>query len=333
MGTWSWKQPADVGLARESGVGRTAGVRTLTLASALALAALPAAESAVAQEVGPANGHLVVVGGAMRDTLIVDRFLELAGGDDAPIVVIPTAGGGEDYDQDYGGLGQFERRGATNLTVLHTYDPGEADTEVFVQPLLEARGVWFTGGRQWRLADAYLGTRTEEALRGVLERGGVIGGSSAGATIQGSYLARGDTRTNTIMMGDHEVGFGYLKDTAIDQHLLARNRHFDLIEIVEARPELLGIGIDEDTAIVVEGDTFEVMGQGYVAIYDHGAMLDSGGRFYLLSPGDRFLLDTRTGETPSRDGWREIGRVERRAWDGGGGGGRRREPHPTRRGR
>lgn len=318
MRTWSSKQPSDAAHARESGVGRTAGVRALTLASALAIAALPAAERAAAQEVGPANGHLVVVGGAMRDTLIVDRFLELAGGDDAPIVVIPTAGGGEDYDQDYGGLGQFERRGATNLTVLHTYDPAEADTEAFVQPLLEAQGVWFTGGRQWRLADAYLGTRTEEALRGVLERGGVIGGSSAGATIQGSYLARGDTRTNTIMMGDHEVGFGYLKDTAIDQHLLARNRHFDLIEIVEARPELLGIGLDEDTAIVVEGDTFEVMGQGYVAIYDHGAMLDSGGRFYLLSPGDRLHLDTRTPETRTRDGWRELDRVERRSWGGGG---------------
>ena len=114
--------------------------------------------------------------------------------------------------------------------------------------------VWFTGGRQWRLADSYLGTKVEEELWALLGRGGVIGGSSAGATIQGSYLARGDTKTNTIMMGDHDEGFGFLKNTAIDQHLLRRNRQFDLIEIIEAWPELLGIGIDENTAIVVQGD-------------------------------------------------------------------------------
>jgi len=192
-----------------------------------------------------------------------------------------------------------------------------ADSEAFVAPIREAGGVWFTGGRQWRLADAYLDTRTERELWNLLERGGVIGGSSAGATIQGSYLARGDTETNTIMMGDHEVGFGFLKETAIDQHLLRRNRHFDLLEIVEARPELLGIGIDENTAIVVEGDRFEVMGAGYVAIYDHGAMLDSGGRFYFLAPGDAFDLAARVPWRPSRS-WEELDRVERRSWGGGG---------------
>jgi cyanophycinase len=260
----------------------------------------------------------VVVGGALQDPSILDRFIELAGGDDAPIVVIPTAGGADDYGPDYGGLRAFRERGARNVTVLHTRDPAEADTEAFTAPIRRAGGVWFPGGRQWRLADAYLGTRTEEELHALLERGGVIGGSSAGATIQGSYLARGDTRTNTIMMGDHEEGFGFLRNTAIDQHLLARNRHFDLLEIVEARPELLGIGVDEDTAIVVEGDRFEVMGRGYVAIYDHGARLDSGGRFYFLAPGDRFDLATRTPYRSTRS-WEELDRVEREPWTGGGG--------------
>ncbi|HZD05845.1 MAG TPA: cyanophycinase, partial [Longimicrobiales bacterium] len=177
---------------------------------------------------------------------------------------------------------------------------------------------WFPGGRQWRLADAYLGTRTEEELWNVLRRGGVIGGSSAGATIQGAYLVRGDTRTNTVMMGDHEEGFGFLRASAIDQHVLARNRQFDLLEVIEAHPELLGIGIDEDTAIIVRGDRFEVMGQGYVAIYDHGAELDSGGRFYFLAPGQTFDLVTRTGYTGSGENAREIDRVERTPWPGGG---------------
>jgi cyanophycinase-like exopeptidase len=92
--------------------------------------------------------------------------------------------------------------GALRLEVLHTRDRAVADSDAFVAPLREARGVWFGGGRQWRLADAYLRTRTHAALDELLARGGVIGGTSAGATIQGSYLARGDTRGNETMMGD-----------------------------------------------------------------------------------------------------------------------------------
>ena len=158
-------------------------------------------EGVVAQQVGPQKGSLVIVGGAMRDQAILERFLDLAGGPDAQIVVIPTAGGGEEYDQDWRGLRQFRAAGAPNLTVLHTNDRDEADTEEFVQPIREASGVWFGGGRQWRLADSYLNTTTHQALWELLDRGGVIGGSSAGATIQGSYLARGDSRTNTVNDG------------------------------------------------------------------------------------------------------------------------------------
>jgi cyanophycinase len=252
----------------------------------------------------------------MRDPAILERFIQLAGGPQAPIVIIPTAGGGDEYDEFYSGLGDFHELGAFHLTVLHTYDPEEADTEEFVRPISEARGVWFPGGRQWRLADAYLGTRTEEELWKLLERGGVIGGSSAGATIQGSYLARGDTRGNTIMMGDHEVGFGFLKNTAIDQHVLRRNRHFDLIEIIEAHPDLLGIGIDENTAIVVQGDRFEVMGESYVLIYDNQKTVGEGGRFYFLAAGDRFDLSTREATRPVTT-YQPVGGPEARFWPGG----------------
>ena len=249
--------------------------------------------SAGAAEVGPSRGALVAVGGGMRDPAIFQRFIELAGGPDAPIVVIPTAGTEDVYSQFWSGLRTLKKAGATSLTVLHTRDREVANSEGFVQPIRSAHGVWFSGGRQWRLADSYLNTRTHEELQALLDRGGVIGGSSAGATIQGSYLARGDTKTNTIMMGDHEKGLAFLRNVAIDQHLLRQNRQFDLIEIIEARPELLGIGIDEDTAIVVQGDTLEVIGQGYVAIYDHDRLLGSGGRFFLLAPGDRYDLKGR----------------------------------------
>lgn len=282
------------------------------LSLALALAALPLAP-VPAQEIGPATGSLVIVGGGQLDTSIFERFLQLAGGADAPIVVIPTAGGADEYGAYWAGLRGLKAAGATNLTILHTTDRAEANTDAFVAPIRTARGVWFSGGRQWRLADSYLGTKTHEELWALLGRGGVIGGSSAGATIQGSYLARGDTRSNTIMMGDHVEGMGFLKNTAIDQHLLRRNRQFDLLEIVKAHPALLGIGIDENTAIIVEGDRFTVMGAGYVAIYDHERALDSGGPFYFLAPGDRFDLKRRQAERPT-PGWAPLERVEQRPW-------------------
>lgn len=269
--------------------------------------------AAAAQEVGPARGALVLVGGAMRDPAIVERFIELAGGPEAPIVVIPTAGGAEHYDRYYPGLRAFREAGAVNLTVLHTTDRAVAGDPAFSAPLREARGVWFPGGRQWRLADAYLDTPVQEEIAGVLRRGGVVGGSSAGATILGSYLVRGDTATNTVMMGDHEVGFGFLRDTAVDQHLLRRNRHFDLIEVIEAHPRLLGIGIEEDTAIVVEGDQFEVLGRSYVVIYDHRRLLDSGGRFYFLGAGDRYDLRRRQAYRMQRTA-RPFDRVVEQTW-------------------
>lgn len=272
----------------------------LSIATAF-VAAIVLACSASAQEVGPENGTLIVAGGALTDPEVFRQFVELAGGPSAPIVIIPTAGGGDSYDQYFGGRRRFEEAGARDITILHTYDPEVADTDEFVAPLLDARGVWFTGGRQWRLADSYLDTKTHEALWGVLERGGVIGGSSAGASIQGSYLVRGDTRTNTIMMGDHEVGLGFLKGVGVDQHLLRRNRQFDLIEVIRAKPELLGIGIDENTAIVVRGDRFEVVGQSYAVIYDANATLDSGGLFYFLAPGDQYDMAAREAFRPSRD--------------------------------
>ena len=272
---------------------------------------------AAAQQVGPANGALVLVGGNLQDPAIVERFLDLAGGPDAPVVLVPTAGGAESYDETWRGVDAFRAAGARRLTVLHTTDRDTADTEAFVEPLRRARGVWFGGGRQWRLADAYLHTKVHQELRGVLARGGVVGGSSAGATILGSYLVRGDTRTNTIMMGDHEEGFAFLRNVGVDQHLLRRNRQFDLLEVIRARPELLGIGIDEDTAIVVRGDSFEVIGRGYVAIYDYERRLDSGGLFYFLAPGDTYDLAAREAFRP-QPAQRPLQRVVAGPWPAAG---------------
>ena len=247
----------------------------------------------LAGEVGPDRGSLLVVGGGELGVEIRRSFLEMAGGAEAPLVVIPTAGEGQDYGDDHPDAKLWRAAGFRDVKVLHTRDRAMAERESFAAPLTRARAVWFSGGRQWRLVDSYMGTRTQREIEGVLARGGVIGGSSAGATIQGSYLVRGAREGNTIMMAPgYEKGFGYLKNVAIDQHLLKRKREKDLVPVVTKHPELLGIGIDESTAVVVKGDRFEVIGASKVAIYEHGAAARGDG-FYFLNPGDGFDLRER----------------------------------------
>ena len=244
--------------------------------------ALTAAEPTT--QVGPASGALLVVGGGSMAKLW-PVFLELAGGKDAPIVVIPTAG--ENVAGDDSAVKALRVLGATQVVQLHTRDPKEADTEAFATPLRTARAVWISGGRQWRLADSYLGTRTQRELFAVLARGGVIGGSSAGATIQGSYLVRGAPAGNTIMMSPgHEVGFGFLRQTAIDQHVDTRKRAEDLRPVLRAHPALLGIALDEATAIIVRGDSAEVVGAGtgrFFAAPEAPADLLNAGAHYDLA--------------------------------------------------
>lgn len=255
---------------------------------------------------GPDKGRLVIVGGAMQDPAIVKRFIELAGGPEAPIVIIPTAGeADEDYDNYWSGLRQWRDNGAKNLTVIHTRDRAVADSDAFVKPIREARGVFFGGGRQWRLADSYLNTLTHKELTALLNRGGVIGGSSAGASILASFMVRGDTKSNEKMIGDHVEGMGFLKNAAIDQHLLRRNRQFDMLEVIDKHPNLLGIGLDEDTAIVVDGDQFDVIGRSYAVIYSNKPVAGASGRFYFMGAGDRFDMKTRKATRQGSE-WRPL---------------------------
>ena len=244
---------------------------------------------------GPENGTLIIVGGGGMPKVIFDRFFEAAGGRDAKLVVVPTAGTEATYDESTRSVKMFQKEGATNVYLLHTRDPKQADTAEFVAVLSDAKAVWFAGGRQWRLADSYLGTKTEAAFHDLLKRGGVIGGSSAGATIQGSYLVRGAPEGNHIMMSPgHEEGFDFLRNAAIDQHLLARKRENDLLPVIRRHPQLLGIGIDESTALLVRGNSAEVIGKSKVLFYDIALEKTLGDKFYItLVPGDRYELKSR----------------------------------------
>ncbi len=244
------------------------------------------------------HGTLMIVGGGTTESLH-RRFVELAGGSHAQVVCVPTA---LPHGTLSGWCRRFFREGNVpmrNRTVLHTRKQKEANTESFVEPLRTADAVWFTGGRQWRLVEAYAGTKTLEAFHDVLHRGGVIGGTSAGASIQGSFLVRGDPKTKKIVVGQYTNGFGFLPQSAIDQHLLARNRERDLINVLEGRPKLLGIGVDEGTAAVVHEDTLRVVGKSVVAIYDPrrwdtADSLTADQKYFFLHPGDAFNLRNRT---------------------------------------
>lgn len=296
--------------------------RTAAALCALSIA-LPAVSARTAAddppEYGPAKGTLVVAGGGNLDgTGIVERFIQLAGGPDASFVIVPTAGGNRNAD---GTVREYKeadittpwlKRGLKNVRMLHTHDPKVADTEAFAAVLRTANAVWFNGGRQWNIVDSYMNTVTYRELHNVLARGGVIGGSSAGATIQGDYLVRGAIAGPQIMMTpekEHERAFNFLRRTAIDQHINTRNRWDDLIPVIQKMPELLGIGLSEGTAIVVTGDRFEVVGKWKVAVHDATRLYQPWEKpYFVLSAGDVYNMKARkieklgTGADPRRGG-------------------------------
>lgn len=287
-------------------------VLTLTIALSAPIGAQQATEY------GPATGTLVIVGGgSTAGTGIMERFIELGGGaEEGRFVIVPTAGGNYDregnlrvFDEDRV-LASWRERGVMNVSMLHTHDAKLADTEAFSADLVQATAVWFNGGRQWNIVDSYAGTRTYDLFHEVLERGGVIGGSSAGATIQGEYLVRGATEGSQIVMTDeenHQLGFEFLRKSAIDQHINARMRWDDIIPVIEQQPHLLGIGLSEGTAIIVTGDTFEVMGKWMVAVHDNTRTYQPWQKpYFVLAPGDAYDMKARRivklgdGTTPRR---------------------------------
>jgi cyanophycinase len=281
-----------------------AGVKLAAVLAALLFTATLRAQD---PEYGPAKGTLIIQGGGSDEgTGIFETFINLAGGLNAKVVVVPTAGGNRDRNGqvvDYKPetvLATWRKRGATNVHMLHTHDPKVADTEEFAGVLRDARAVWFNGGRQWNIVDSYANTLTLREFHKVLERGGVIGGSSAGATIQGDYLVRGAIAGPEIVMTpepEHEHGFAFLRKSAIDQHINTRNRWDDLIPVIRKYPNLLGIGLSEGTAIVVAGDRFEVIGKWKVAIHDNKRPYQPWEKpYFVLSPGDVYNMKTRSIE-------------------------------------
>jgi len=230
-----------------------------------ALASMPAPETK-ASEVQivqhPSGGKLVICGGGKLPQPIRDQFCTLAGGKQAKIVIIPTATARADNAQFQADLlKDWGSSDVGSVTLLHTRSRETADDPAFVRPLAEATGVWLGGGDQVFLTNAYLGTAVEKQLKAILARGGVIGGTSAGAAVMsGVMIAGGHTRA------DISQGFDFISEAVIDQHFLKRNRMERLIGVLSTHPNLVGLGIDEETALVVDVQEhhLSVIGDSYV---------------------------------------------------------------------
>ena len=246
------------------------------------------------------KGALVIIGGGGMPRDVVERVIELAGGSEARIVSLATGHTPEQNSKE-GPPSYFLRAGAKHITVVKARGPEEISSPEVLKHLKEADCLWFGGGRQWRFVDAYEGSPALDLFHEVLKRGGVICGSSAGASIQGEYLCRADALTNRVIMAEgYQRGFGFLPGTAIDQHFGQRNRFGDLSRLIATHPQYLGIGIDEATAIIVRGQTAEVMGRNQVHFFDADLRRTDGVIPHIsLSAGASYDLTRRVVLNPA----------------------------------
>jgi len=278
----------------------------LFLVLVVGLASLP---SCAAQSVGqgtdtggPASGRLLLLGGGILD-IHADLIKRFAGGADATLIVVPTAYSDEqiEADPDFTKVkNRFSKLGIEHIQILHTRDREEANSEVFTQPIHDHNGVFFLGGNTQRIGEAYLGTKTQQALSELLARGGIIAGASAGSGIQAAYFSEEGL----------QHGFEWVRGVVVMNHFLARNKQFDHSEELRNLPDRIGLGIDENTGILVQNDRFEVIGNSYVVVYDGKGysrspdsmyQLPAGSdRFYVLQNGDRYNLSMREVESNQR---------------------------------
>jgi cyanophycinase len=221
----------------------------------------PAVASALSEPVAPVPGTLVLVGGGGMPKGVRDYFLELAGGKRARLVVIPTASSKADMPELLKGFGYWQAQDVASVTLLHTRRRDQANDPRFARPLHEATGVWLSGGDQSKLVAAYRGTTVEKELHDLLLRGGVIGGTSAGAAVMSSIMITGGNPSAQV-----DTGFGLLPGVVVDQHLMRRNRVPRLLSALTTHPGYFGLGIDEQTAVVVRGQTLTVLGEADVRI-------------------------------------------------------------------
>jgi cyanophycinase len=272
-------------------------MRKLTVTSALGTAVVLLASTFLVAQSDPApKGTLVIVGGGEIPPEVLARTVSLAGGPSASIAILPQAS--ELADAGDTAIAMWKGAGVKKAVKVNV-----AERAAAVQAIAEATLIWFPGGDQNRLTKALEKTGLPELIRRRYLEGAVVGGTSAGAAVMSKVMITGDADLLSIRAGKTKTadGLGLWPDVIVDQHFLKRQREARLISLVLDRPELVGVGIDESTAVIVTGRQFEVIGRSSVVVIDAraakvdraldgtlGTGLDL--RLHVLKPGMRFDL-------------------------------------------
>jgi len=256
------------------------------------------------------RGPIMAIGGAedkLDDKIILSTFAQLAGGPSARVAIMPTASSIESAGERYKAL--FLGLGVRSADVVFIADRDDANDDETIEGLKDATGIFLTGGNQMRLSTMVGGTRAAALVRDRNDAGAVVAGTSAGASILSSHMvafgASGETPKQR--MAQMVAGFGLVPELIIDQHFRQRDRIGRLLMFVASNPGLLGVGIDEDTAALISGNSvLEVIGRNSVTIVDgtnmysdifqvkaHGGITISGAQLHILTAGRRFDLKSR----------------------------------------
>jgi cyanophycinase len=257
------------------------------------------------------KGWLFIIGGGERDAPLMKRYIRLAEAHDTGRIVVFTMASSVPDEVGPELLAEFKGNGAKN-TVYYNLSHDQAMRPGSERILDGAGGVWFSGGDQALLAAALVGTPIHRRMLDLYDEGAVIGGTSAGAAVMSEFMITGNERvthgeegTWEVILADdvlHATGFGFVTKAVIDQHFITRRRHNRLIAVVLQYPSLVGVGIEESTAVLVRPDgRYEVLGEGQVVVYDarraktfrspDGHLGGHGLTMQVLLPGDVYDLD------------------------------------------
>lgn len=259
------------------------------------------------------KGSLVIIGGGDRPDYVMEKIMQLAGGKKAKLVIIPNASGEPVETAEYQKKG-LNRLGYENISYIYG-KRAELDTPEILAKLDGVTGIFFSGGDQSVLTRDLLGTKFLARIKEIYRQGGVISGTSAGAAVMSKIMLTGDEKKNkdsssafiTIEKDnvDTKEGFGFLENVIVDQHFIKRKRYNRLMSLMYENPKLLGIAIDEATAIVVTGgDKFEVLGESQVMVMNatkaknirtdkHGNFAAEGMIIDLLINGDKYSISKK----------------------------------------
>ena len=211
---------------------------------------------------GATGGAVMLCGGGELSDEIYDEFVRMAGGRKARIILIPSAHPYDSLEQMMERFSIWNRYDILSFDFLDTDDPEEANDADFVAPLERATGVWIAGGAQSRLLDRYQGRKVESALKRVVDRGGIVAGFSAGASVLTCVSVKGGTPSEATLV----KGFGLINQAVVDTHFSQRARHTRMLKILDENPELIGIGVDETSALIICQDRFRALGDAKITI-------------------------------------------------------------------